>query len=137
MASQALAGRRRQGSRHTSRRKRPVREVDDALKARLSRPPERCSLTASWTRGAWTGQSSRKGAERAVESRPAKPALLQASPVPEKSIAGGVVLAVGNGRALPDGRPLASYFFARSSRRLRVNGSAFSARSRARCAKLP
>jgi hypothetical protein len=33
--------------------------------------------------------------------------------VPEKSVAGGVVRAVGNGRALPEGRLLASYFFAK------------------------
>lgn len=61
--------------------------------------------------------------------------LSQISPEPEKSTVGGVARA--GGMDLPTGDPgllLASYLLARSSSLLRVNGSAFSARSRARCA---
>ena len=63
----------------------------------------------------------------------------QASPGPEKMEAGGVVRVVGSGRSVaPDrevGLPFASYRLARSSNRRRVNGSAFSAMTRTRCAR--
>lgn len=63
----------------------------------------------------------------------------QASPGPEKMEVGGVVRDAGSGRSLAPDRadrlPLASYRFARSSRRRRVNGSARSAMARTRCAR--
>ena len=64
-------------------------------------------------------------------------AFRQASPEPENSTVGGV--ARGGGMDRPPGDPgllLRSYRWARSRSRRLVNGSAFSARSRARCAKL-
>ncbi|MDA9408163.1 hypothetical protein XH80_15915 [Bradyrhizobium sp. CCBAU 45384] len=63
--------------------------------------------------------------------------IYQASPEPENSTVGGV--ARDGGIDLPPEVPgllLRSYRWARSSSRRLVNGSAFSARSRARCAKL-
>lgn len=60
----------------------------------------------------------------------------QASPEAENSTVGGV--ARGGGIDRPPGDPgllLRSYRWARSRSRRLVNGSAFSARSRARCAK--
>lgn len=60
----------------------------------------------------------------------------QASPTPENSAVGGVARGGGMDRPPPDpGLLLSSYRWARSSSRRLVNGSAFSARSRARCAK--
>lgn len=62
----------------------------------------------------------------------------QASPGSEKLDVGGVVRGAGSGRSVPPGPaapPLESYRLARSRRRRRVNGSAFSAIPRTRWAR--
>ena len=68
--------------------------------------------------------------------RPRRGGLSQDSVDPEKSTVGGVARGGGIRPWLDPPLLLRSYRLVKSSSRRLVNGSAFSARSRARCAKL-
>nr|GAJ37448.1 hypothetical protein BDOA9_0200650 [Bradyrhizobium sp. DOA9] len=97
-------------------------------------PPEGAGGTVTRCEGRRWGAAEHRLTARA---RSALRAFRQASPEPENSTVGGV--ARGGGMDRPPGDPgllFRSYRWARSSSRRLVNGSAFSARSRARCAKL-
>ena len=121
-------------------KKRQADAANNQPSSRMQSVGARClpRPTKIKTASEWSPRSMEDTENRRFGRDPSKlpDGIGQASPEPENRMVGGVARGGGMDRPPPDpGLLFKSYRWARSSSRRLVNGSAFSAKSRARCAK--